>query len=49
MSISVKEMVHQLHKGIIPHMNKKNVEFDLIKHDNTLQTLRYLLDEGQDI
>lgn len=42
-------MVHRIHKGVVPHTNKKNVEFDLIKRDNTLQTLRYLLDGGQDI
>ena len=41
-------MVHRIYKGIVPHTNKKNVEFDLIKRDNTLQTLRYLLDGGQD-
>ncbi|UZO27870.1 uncharacterized protein OCT59_021423 [Rhizophagus irregularis] len=48
-SVSIKEMVHRIHKGVVPHTNKKNVEFDLIKRDNTLQTLRYLLDGGQDI
>lgn len=42
-------MVHRIHKGVVSHTNKKNVEFDLIKRDNTLQTLRYLLDGGQDI
>ncbi|CAB4433969.1 unnamed protein product [Rhizophagus irregularis] len=47
--VSVKEMVHRIHKGVVSHTNKKNVEFDLIKRDNTLQTLRYLLDGGQDI
>jgi hypothetical protein len=47
-SVSVKEMVHRIYKGVIPHTNKKNVEFDLIKRDNTLQTLRFLLDGGQD-
>jgi len=41
-------MVHRIHKGVVPHTNKKNVEFDLIKRDNTLQTLRHLLDGGQD-
>ena len=41
-------MVHRIYKGIVPHSNKKNIEFDLIKRDNTLQTLRYLLDGGQD-
>ena len=41
-------MVHRIYKGVVPHTNKKNVEFDLIKRDNTLQTLRYLLDGGQD-
>jgi len=41
-------MVHRIYKGIVSHTNKKNVEFDLIKRDNTLQTLRYLLNGGQD-
>ncbi|PKK56791.1 hypothetical protein RhiirC2_858468, partial [Rhizophagus irregularis] len=30
-SVSVKEMVHRIHKGVVSHTNKKNVEFDLIK------------------
>ncbi|RGB22552.1 hypothetical protein C1646_775887 [Rhizophagus diaphanus] len=48
-SVSIKEMVHRIHKGIVSHTNKKNVKFDLIKRDNTLQTLRYLLNRDQDI
>ncbi|UZO24845.1 uncharacterized protein OCT59_017139 [Rhizophagus irregularis] len=30
----------------IPHINKKNVELDFIKRENTLQSLRYLIDCG---
>src|SRR5688572_13307639 len=41
-------MVHRIYKGVVQHTNNKNVEFDLIIRDNTLQTLRYLLDGGQD-
>ena len=48
-SVSVKEIVYQIHKGVVLYMNKKNVEFDLIKSNNTLQILKYLLDEKQDI
>ena len=40
--------MHGIYKRIIPHTNKKNVELDLIKRDNTLQALRYILDNGYD-
>ena len=33
---------------MISHTNKKNVEFDLVKRDNTLQGLRYIIDNGYD-
>ncbi len=33
---------------MIPHTNKKNVEFDLVKHDNTLQELRYIINNDYD-
>jgi hypothetical protein len=29
-------------------MNRKNIEFDLIRRHNTLQTIRYLIDGGED-
>ena len=47
-SVSLKEMMHGIYKRIIPHTNKKNVEFDLIKRDNILQGLRYVIDNGYD-
>lgn len=30
-------------------MNCKNIEFDLIRRHNTLQTICYLIDKGKDI
>ena len=41
-------MMHGIYKRTIPHTNKKNVEFDLIKRDNVLQGLRYVIDNGYD-
>jgi hypothetical protein len=41
-------MMHGIYKRVIPHTNKKNVELDLMKRDNTLQALRYILDNGYD-
>ena len=41
-------MVYRLFKGSVPKMNRKNIEFDLIRRHNTLQTMRYLIDGGQD-
>ena len=40
--------MHGVYKRVIPHTNKKNVEMDLMKRDNTLQALRYILDNGYD-
>ncbi|UZO10867.1 uncharacterized protein OCT59_002445 [Rhizophagus irregularis] len=45
-SVSLKEMVHRIYKSYVPHTNKKNVELDFIKRENTLQSLRYLIDRG---
>ncbi|GES95457.1 hypothetical protein GLOIN_2v1483751 [Rhizophagus clarus] len=47
-SISLKEMMHGVYKRVRPHTNKKKVEFDLIKRDNILQGLRYVIDNGYD-
>ena len=41
-------MIHGVYKKVIPHTNKKNVELDLIKRDNKLQAIRYILDNGYD-
>ena len=47
-SVSLKEMMHGVYKKVIPHTNKKNVEFDLIRRDNILQGLRNIIDNGYD-
>ena len=47
-SVLLKEMIYGVYKRMIPHTNKKNVEIDLMKRDNTLQALRYILDNGYD-
>lgn len=39
-SVSLKEMVHRLYKNQVLHTNKKNVELDFIKRENTLQSIR---------
>jgi hypothetical protein len=41
-------MLHRTFKGSVPKMNRKNIEFDLIRRHNTLQTVRYLIDGGKD-
>ena len=41
-------MMHDVYKRVILHTNKKNVKMDLIKRDNILQALRYILDNGYD-
>ncbi|UZO06434.1 uncharacterized protein OCT59_026756 [Rhizophagus irregularis] len=48
MAVATKEMVHRIFKSVIPHSNKKNIEFDFFHYHNLLQTLRYLLDGGVD-
>lgn len=47
-SVAFKEAMHGMYKKFVPHTNKKNISLDLSKRDNTLQTLRYLLDGGLD-
>ncbi|PKY57533.1 hypothetical protein RhiirA4_478668 [Rhizophagus irregularis] len=47
-SVSLKEMVHRLFKIQVPHTNKKNVELDFIKRENTLQSIRYIFDNRVD-
>jgi len=41
-------MVHRTFKGSVSKTNRKNIEFDLIRRHNTLQTVRYLIDGGKD-
>ena len=47
-AVAVKEMVHRIFKGMVPHTNLKNVEFDLVQKYNTLQAFHYILDGGTD-
>ncbi len=47
-SVSLKEMMHDIYKKMILHTNKKNVKFDLVKCDNTLQGLHYIIDNDYD-
>ncbi|CAI2187797.1 3445_t:CDS:2, partial [Funneliformis geosporum] len=47
-SVSLKEAVHGLYKRVISHINKKDISMNLSKRDNTLQTIRYILDDGLD-
>jgi hypothetical protein len=48
MAVGIKEMVHRIFKGIVPHTNKHNLELILLQQINTLQTLRYLASGGSD-
>jgi hypothetical protein len=34
--VSIKEMVHQIFKEIVPKTNCKNIDLDLLKQYNTL-------------
>jgi hypothetical protein len=43
-SVGVKEMVHRTFKNMVPHMNCKVIELDLIRRYNTIQSLRHLID-----
>ena len=41
-------MVHRIFKNMVPRTNRKNIEFDLLKHYTTLQSIRHLADGGID-
>ncbi|POG66598.1 hypothetical protein GLOIN_2v1780345 [Rhizophagus irregularis DAOM 181602=DAOM 197198] len=43
--VGTKEMVHRIFKNMVPHTNRKNIEFDLLKRYTTLQSIRYLADD----
>ena len=43
-AVGVKEMVHRIFKGMVPHMNRKIIELDLTRRYNTIQALRHLID-----
>ncbi|CAB4386791.1 unnamed protein product [Rhizophagus irregularis] len=47
-AVGVKEIVHKIFKGIVPHMNRKNIELDLLKRYTTLFAIRHLIDGGID-
>ncbi len=41
-------MIHKLFKSITSHFNKKDIKIDFACHNNYLQTLRFLLNDGID-
>ena len=43
-AVGVKEMVHRIFKGMVPHTNRKVIELDLTRRYNTIQALRHLID-----
>lgn len=47
-AVGIKEMVHRVFKGMVPHMNRKNVELEMTRRYNTQQALRHLADGGVD-
>uniref|UniRef100_U9U036 Uncharacterized protein n=1 Tax=Rhizophagus irregularis (strain DAOM 181602 / DAOM 197198 / MUCL 43194) TaxID=747089 RepID=U9U036_RHIID len=47
-TVGVKEIVHKIFKGIVPHTNRKNIELDLLKRYTTLFAIRHLIDGGID-
>src|SRR6185369_11452375 len=47
-SVAVKEMVHRIFKGMVPHTNLRHIEFDLLRRYNTLQAFRYIVNGGYD-
>lgn len=40
-SVSIKEMVHRLHKAVVPHTNKKSIIRDLMGYQRELHGLRF--------
>src|SRR5205807_9431322 len=47
-AVGVKEMVHHIFKGIVPHTNCKIIELDLTQCYNTMQALQHLVDSWTD-
>jgi hypothetical protein len=47
-AVGVKEMVHRMFKGMVPHMNRKNIELDMARRYNTQQALHHVIDGGFD-
>ncbi|GET02875.1 hypothetical protein GLOIN_2v1487024 [Rhizophagus clarus] len=46
--VGIKEMVYQIFKAMVPQINCKNVELDLLKRYTTLFAIRHLVDGGAD-
>lgn len=46
--VGIKEMVHRIFKGMVPKMNCKNIDLDLLKRYNTILAIRHLADGGID-
>ena len=46
--VGIKEMVHRIFKEMVPKMNCKNIDLDLLKRYNTLFAIRHLADGGID-
>ncbi|PKK57037.1 hypothetical protein RhiirC2_798781 [Rhizophagus irregularis] len=44
-AVGIKEMVHHIFKNMVLHTNCKNIDFDLLKHYTTLQSIRHLADD----
>src|SRR3990170_1960051 len=42
--VGIKEMVHQIFKGMVPNTNHKNIELDLLKHYTTLFANWYIFE-----
>lgn len=40
-------MFHRIHKSTVPHTNYKQLELDMARWDNVMQTLRYIMDGGE--
>lgn len=47
-AVGIKEMVHRIFKGMVPHMNRKIIELDLTQRYNTVQALRHIVDGWTD-
>ena len=47
-AVAVKEMVHHVHKGRVPRLNRKAIEFDLMRRENTVETIQHLVDGWED-
>jgi hypothetical protein len=44
LSVSTKEMVHRLHKAVVPHTNRNDIIRDLMTYQNDMHALRFTLE-----